>query len=131
MVHELIQIYQKFKCLKQDNQENFLEMLLGPLLKSGLPLIRNVFKTLAKSVLVPLGLTAAVSVVDAAIQKKSIRTGITISIISNKEMDVVMKLVKSLKDTGLLTKGVSKTSKKWSKRTKRLTSWYVFRYIGW
>ena len=112
MVHELIQIYQKFKCLKQDNQENFLEMLLGPLLKSGLPLIRNVFKTLAKSVLVPLGLTAAVSVVDAAIQKKSVRTGITISIISNKEMDVVMKLVKSLKDTGLLTKGVSKTSKK-------------------
>ena len=131
MVHELIQIYQKFKCLKQDNQENFLEMLLGPLLKSGLPLIRNVFKTLAKSVLVPLGLTAAVSVVDAAIQKKSVRTGITISIISNKEMDVVMKLVKSLKDTGLLTKGVSKTSKKWSKRTKRSTSWYVFRYIGW
>ena len=112
MVHELIQIYQKFKCLKQDNQENFLEMLLGPLLKSGLPLIRNVFKTLAKSVLVPLGLTAAVSVVDAAIQKKSVRTGITIPIISNKEMDVVMKLVKSLKDTGLLTKGVSKTSKK-------------------
>ena len=131
MVHKLIQIYQKFKCLKQDNQENFLEMLLGPLLKSGLPLIRNVFKTLAKSVLVPLGLTAAVSVVDAAIQKKSVRTGITISIISNKEMDVVMKLVKSLKDTGLLTKGVSKTSKKWSKRTKRSTSWYVFRYIGW
>ena len=112
MVHKLIQIYQKFKCLKQDNQENFLEMLLGPLLKSGLPLIRNVFKTLAKSVLAPLGLTAAVSVVDAAIQKKSVRTGITISIISNKEMDVVMKLVKSLKDTGLLTKGVSKTSKK-------------------
>ena len=131
MVHKLIQIYQKFKCLKQDNQENFLEMLLGPLLKSGLPLIRNVFKTLAKSVLAPLGLTAAVSVVDAAIQKKSVRTGITISIISNKEMDVVMKLVKSLKDTGLLTKGVSKTSKKWSKRTKRSTSWYVFRYIGW
>ena len=106
-------------------------MLLGPLLKSGLPLIKNVFKTLAKSVLVPLGLTAAASVVDPAIQKKSFRTGITISIISNKEMDVVVKLVKSLRDTGLLTKGVSKTSKKWSKRTKRSTSWYVFRYIRW
>ena len=79
-------------------------MLLGPLLKSGLPLIKNVFKTLAKSVLVPLGLTAAASVVDPAIQKKSFRTGITISIISNKEMDLVMKLVKSLRDTGLFNK---------------------------
>ena len=106
-------------------------MLLGPLLKSGLPLIKNVFKTLAKSVLEPLGLTAAASVVDAAIQKKSFGTGITISIISNKEMDVVMKLVKSLRDTGLLTKGVSETSKKWSKKTKRSTSWYVFMYIRW
>ena len=45
----------------------FLGRLLGPLLKTGLPLIKNVIKPLAKSVLIPLGLTAA----DAGIHKKS------------------------------------------------------------
>ena len=41
--------------------------LLGPLLKTGLPLIKNVIKPLAKSVLIPLGLTAAASAADAGI----------------------------------------------------------------
>ena len=49
----------------------FLGRLLGPLLKTGLPLIKNVIKPLAKSVLIPLGLTAAASVVDAEIHEKS------------------------------------------------------------
>ena len=44
--------------------------LLGPLLKTGLPLIKNVIKPLAKSVLIPLGLTAATSAADAGIHKK-------------------------------------------------------------
>ena len=48
----------------------FLDRLLGPLLKTGLPLIKNVFKSLAKSVLIPLGLTAAASAAVAAIHKK-------------------------------------------------------------
>ena len=42
----------------------FLGRLLGPLLKNGLPLIGNVLKTLVKSVLMPLGLTAAASATD-------------------------------------------------------------------
>ena len=50
----------------------FLSRLLGPLLKTGLPLISNVIKPLAKSVLIPLGLTEAVSVADAEIHKKNI-----------------------------------------------------------
>ena len=50
--------------------EGFLGKLLGPLLKTGLPLIKNVIKPLAKSVLIPLGLTAAASA-GAAIHKKS------------------------------------------------------------
>ena len=50
----------------------FLSRLLGPLLKTGLPLISNVIKPLAKSVLIPLGLTEAVSVADAGIHKKNI-----------------------------------------------------------
>ena len=48
----------------------FLGRLLGPLLKTGLPLTKNVIKPLAKSVLIPLGLTAATSAADAGIQNK-------------------------------------------------------------
>ena len=48
----------------------FLSRLLGPLLKTGLPLISNVIKPLAKSVLIPLGLTAAASAADAGTHKK-------------------------------------------------------------
>ena len=48
----------------------FLGTLLAPLLKTGLPLIKNVIKLLAKSVLIPLGLTAAASAADAGIHKK-------------------------------------------------------------
>ena len=48
----------------------FLGRLLGPLLKTGLRLIKNVIKLLAKSVLIPLGLTAAASAADAGIHKK-------------------------------------------------------------
>ena len=51
----------------------FLGKLLGPLLKTGLPLIKNVIKPLAKSVLIPLGLTAVASAADAGIHKKNIR----------------------------------------------------------
>ena len=43
----------------------FLGRLLGPLLKTGLPLVRNVIKPLAKRVLIPSGLTAAASAADA------------------------------------------------------------------
>ena len=48
----------------------FIGRLLGPLLKTGLPLMKNVTKALSKSVLIPLGLTAAVSSTDAGIHKK-------------------------------------------------------------
>ena len=48
----------------------FLGRLLGPLLKSGLPLLKNVNKSSPKSILIPLGLTAAVSATHAKIHKK-------------------------------------------------------------
>ena len=51
----------------------FLGRLLGPLLRTGLPLMKSVIKPLAKSVLVPLGSTAAVSAADAEIHKKNLR----------------------------------------------------------
>ena len=87
----------------------FLSRLLGPLLKTGLPLIKNVIKPLAKSVLVPLGLTAAVSAAVAGIHKKMLGSGTTTLIISNNEMEDIIKIVKSLEDSGLLLKGVTET----------------------
>ena len=55
--------------------EGFLGRLLGSLLKTGLPLIKNVIKPLAKSVLIPLGLTAAASTADVGIHKKILGSG--------------------------------------------------------
>ena len=52
----------------------FLGLLLGPLLKTGLTLMKNVIKPLAKSVLIPLRLTSAASAADAGIHKKNLRT---------------------------------------------------------
>ena len=49
----------------------FLGRLLSPLLKTGLPIIKNVTKPLAKSFLITLGLTAAASAADVGIHKKS------------------------------------------------------------
>ena len=51
----------------------FLSRLLGPLLRTGLPLMKSVITPLAMSVLVPLGLTAAGSAADAGIHKKNLR----------------------------------------------------------
>ena len=62
----------------------FLGRLLGPLLKTVLPLKENVLKPLAKRVLIPLGSTAAASVIDVAIHKKMFGSGNAILIISNK-----------------------------------------------
>ena len=88
----------------------FLGRLLGPLLKTGLPLINNVIKPLAKTVLIPLGLTAAASAAaDAGMHKKILGSGNTTLIISNNEMDDIIKIVKSLEDFGLLLKGVTET----------------------
>ena len=84
-----------------------------PLLKTGLPLIKNVIKPLAKCVLIPLGLTAAASAADAGIHKKILGSGhnnnTTTLIISNNEIEDIIKIVKSLEDSGLLLKGVTET----------------------
>ena len=99
--------------------------LLGALLKTGLPLIKNVIKLLAKSVLIPLGLTAAASAADAGIHKKILGSGHnnnnnndnnnynsnnnTVLIISNDEIEDIIKIVGSLEDSGLLLKEVTET----------------------
>ena len=87
----------------------FLGKLLGPLLKTELSLIKNVITPLAKSALIPLGLTAAASAADAGIHKKILGSSNTTLIISNKDMDDLIKIVKSLEDSGLLLKGVTES----------------------
>ena len=72
----------------------------------------NVIKPLAKSFLIPLGLTAAASAVDAGIHKKELGSGNTTLIISNDEMEDINKMVKSLEDSGLLLKRVGETIQK-------------------
>ena len=61
----------KTQLSKMIQSGGFRSRLLGPLLKTGLPLMKNAIKPLAKSVLIPLGLTAATSTADAGIHKKS------------------------------------------------------------
>ena len=101
----------KTQLSKMIQSGGFLGRLLGRLLKAGLPLIKNVIKPLAKSVLIPLGLTAAASAADAGIHKKILGSGHnnTTLIISNDEIEDIIKIVKSLEDSGLLLKGVTKT----------------------
>ena len=89
----------------------FLGKLLGPLLKTGLPLMKSVITPLAKSVLIPLGLTAAAAAAaDAGIHKKILGSGNNATlIISNKDMDDLIQIVKSLEDSGLLLKEITES----------------------
>ena len=102
---------------KRIQSGGFLGRLLGPLIKTGLPLIKNVIKPLAKIVLIPLGLTAAASAADAGIHKKILGSGTTL-IISNEEMNDVMKIVQALEDSNILLKRVTKTIKNETKEQK-------------
>ena len=88
------------------------------LLKIGLPSIGNILKRLAKSNLIPLWLTEAASVTDAAIHKKMLGSGNMTLIISNEQMNDIMKIVKSLEESVLFIKGVSKTIKNEAKEQK-------------
>ena len=96
----------------------FLGRLLGPLLKTGLLLIKNVIKPLANSILIPLGLTAESSAADAGIHKKILGSGTTALMVSNEEMNDIMKIVQALEDSNILLKGVTKTIKNETKDQK-------------
>ena len=94
--------FSKAQLSKMIQSGGFLGKLLGPLLKAGLPLMKSVITPLAKSVLIPLGLTAAAAAAaaDAAIHKKILGSdNNTTLIISNKDMNDLIKIVKSLEDS--------------------------------
>ena len=77
-----------------------LSKLAGPLMKVALPL--------AKNVLAPLRLTAAMSAIDGSIQKKIHGSGVKL-FIEREDMNYIMKTIEALKNSGILLKGVSKT----------------------
>ena len=77
-----------------------LSKLAGPLMKAALPL--------AKNVLAPLGLTAAMSAIDGSIQKEIHGSGVKL-IIEQEDMNDIMKIIEALKNSDILLKGVSKT----------------------
>ena len=97
----------------------FLSRPLETLLKTGLPLMKNVLKPLAKTVLISLGLTTVAPAIISAIQKKIFRSGMTTLIISNKEMNDIVKIVESFEEFGLLIKCVSETIQNEAKEQNR------------
>ena len=94
---------------------SLLSKLAGPLMKVAIPL--------AKNVLAPLGITAAASAIDAEIQKKIHGSGTTTLIISNEEMNDIMKIVQALEDPNILLKAVTKQKMKKWKRKWKMKKW--------
>ena len=107
--------FSKIQLLKMSQSGGFLGNLLsklaGPLMKVAMPL--------AKNVLAPLGLTAAMSAIEGSIKKKMLGSGTTTLIISNDEMNDIIKIVKSLENSGVLLKGVSETIQHEAKEQRR------------
>ena len=89
---------------------SLLSKLAVPLMKVAIPL--------AKYVLAPLGITAATSAIDAGIEKKIHSPGTATLIISNKEINAMMKIIHALEDSNVLLKGVTKTIKNETKEQK-------------
>ena len=61
--------------------------------------------------LIPLGLTAVASATDVAIQRKVLGSDMTTLIILNKEIDDIIKIIKSREELGLVIKGITETTK--------------------
>ena len=91
---------------------------LGSLLSKQADPLMTVAVPLAKNILAPSEITAAASAIDAVIQKKIHGSGTTTLIISNKEMNDIMKIVQALEDSNILLKGVTKTIKNETKEQK-------------
>ena len=72
---------------------------------------------LAKNVLAPLGLTAAMSAIDASIQKKILGSGVKL-IIEQEDMNDIVKIIEALENSSILLKGVTKTIKNEAKEQR-------------
>ena len=92
---------------------------LGSLLSKLAGLLMKVAIPLAKNVLAPLGIATAASATDAEIQKKIHGSGTTTLMISNEEINDIMKIVQVIEDSNVLLKGVTKRIKNETKEQKR------------
>ena len=107
----------KTQLHKIGQSQVLLGILLRLLLKTRLPLMKNVLTPLAKSLLVPLRLTAAASATDSAIFQKMFRFGRPSDLASrnrtlkvlNEKINDITKIAESFEESGLLIKGVSET----------------------
>ena len=80
--------------------------------------MESVLTPLAKGAFISLGLSAGNSAADAAIQKKIYGSGTAALTFSNEEMDDIMKIIKSLEESGLLIKGIREVTKNEAKEQK-------------
>ena len=113
----------KAQISKISQSGGFLSKRFGPLLKTGLPLLKSVIKPFGL-----LGLTAASSEIDAGVLKKIYGSGTTTLVISNEEMNDIMKIVQALEDSVILLKGLTKTIKNETKEQNRGIFKYAIRY---
>ena len=97
------------KNFNKDEHPHELLLITRPLMKVAMPL--------AKNVLTPLGLTAAMSAIDGSIQKKIHGSGVKL-IIEQEDMNDIMKTIEALENSGILLKGVSKTIENETKEQK-------------
>ena len=86
-----------------------LSKLAGPLMKVTMPL--------AKNILAPLALMAAMSAIDGSIQKKIHVPGVKL-IIEQEYMNYIMKIIEALESSGILLKGISKTTENETKEQR-------------
>ena len=104
----------KAEIIKIIQSGGFLGFLLSklavPLMKVAIPL--------AKNILASLGIAAAASAIDVGIQKKIHESGTTTLIISDEEMNDIIKIVQALEDSNILLKGVTNTIKNETKEQK-------------
>ena len=122
---------------KITSQEGWFLNFLRLSMTAGLPLMKIVLTSLAKNILFSFGLSAGMSAAGTAIQNKIYRSSypsdlvshITALIISNEEMEGIIKIVKSLQESGLLMKRISETIKT-NRRTKKRISFSVIRNIS-
>ena len=104
----------KAEIIKIIQSGGFLGFLLS---KLAVPLMK-VAILLAKNILASLGIAAAASAIDVGIQKKIHESGTTTLIISDEEMNDIIKIVQALEDSNILLKGVTNTIKNETKEQK-------------
>ena len=102
----------------------FLDKLLGPLLKTGLPLLKSVLKPLGL-----LGLTAARSGIDAGVQRKIYGSGTTNLVISNEEINDIMKIAQALDDSNSLLNGVTLKNQLKMKQKNKKEAFYLCYWV--